>query len=556
MHLVMFETHGNQHYVFASPRLKENIGASYLLTQLEPWVRSASQQKGITLVDVSVSSGKVIVAVDSEDTARTLVGAVTRTALETAPGVDVTGVFIPMTSAHVMKEDLEKVHAESASYALTRPPASARFCSMSFLEPGRDTLVPAVPSQASDASREVYSLPSAVARAEASTAREHLISLASSHPKLMDRSEQLLPNLDALEKALDSLSKVAIIHLDGNGVGAMVRSLADRLTLIPSTVFQEQIKCDAADPDALRLTLLALNKSLDDVMKGAFGDAWAAVADLAAREGVDVVPVVPVILGGDDATVITDGAFALPFAEAFLEAFEERTDADPVISSLSDDGKMTAGAGVAVVRHNFPFHLAYDLAERLASWAKATGKRMDEPCSTLSYHILYDSTVLHPEELIASYAPFACEAETAQGVPAMTARPYRVLPGKEPTLPLSPPSANESWNAMRLRAAWFAGVCSAPGALAPMRFPKSRAARIRKILSDAAHLSGREQRAHLAQASSEWNTAQSQRDLRVLADAIGSERLMLDLIDLAELLPRTYLAKSVRLAASASEELS
>ena len=63
MYLVMFETHGNQRYVFASPRLKENIGASYLLTLLEPWVRSTSQHERIPILDVSVSSGKVIVAV-------------------------------------------------------------------------------------------------------------------------------------------------------------------------------------------------------------------------------------------------------------------------------------------------------------------------------------------------------------------------------------------------------------------------------------------------------------------------------------------------------------
>ena len=83
-----------------------------------------------------------------------------------------------------------------------------------------------------------------------------------------------------------------------------------------------------------------------------------------------------------------------------------------------------------------------------------------------------------------------------------------------------------------------------------MRFPKSRAARIRKILSDAVHLSGREQRSHLAKARNEWDDARSQRDLKLLVDAIGSERLMFDLIDLVEILPRTYLA------ASAPEELS
>lgn len=556
MHLVMFETHGNQRYIFSSPRLKENIGASHLLTQLGRWVHDASEKEGIALTDVSISSGKVIVAVDSEAAARGLISATTRMVLKSAPGVDTTGVFIPMSSRYVTRADLEKIHAESASHALTRPPSSARFCSLPFLEPGRDSLLPAVPPR--KRSEEVYSLPSTIARFQAREAREYLLALASGHPGLEDQAEHLLANPDALERDPDSWSKIAVIHLDGNGVGMMVRGLSDRLASIPSAVFEKRIQCDASNPDALRLALLALNKSLDSLMKGAFCDAWALVSDLALQEGFGVVPVVPVILGGDDATVITDGAFALPFVEAFLRAFEKRSAEDPLIRALADNDMLTAGAGVAVVRRNFPFHIAYELAERLASAAKSVGKSTTVPCSALSYHILYDSTVLDPEELIGSYAPFACEQGAAQALPAMTARPYRVLPREQLTLPLSPPTANESWDAMRLRAAWFAGVCTAPGGKRINRFPKTRAARIRKILSDAVLLSGDEQNEELARARTEWEVARNQRDLTRLVDALGSERLMLDLIDLSELLPRTYLENADQLTApvSAAEGLS
>lgn len=558
MHLVMFETHGNQRYIFSSPRLKENIGASHLLTQLGRWVHDASEKEGIALIDVSISSGKVIVAVDSETAARGLISATTRIVLESAPGVDATGVFIPMSSGYVTRADLEKIHAESASHALTRPPSSARFCSLPFLEPGRDSLLPAVPPQGFDISEDVYSLPSTTARIQAREAREHLLDLASGHPELKDHAEHLLANPDALERDPDSSSKIAVIHLDGNGVGMMVRGLSDRLTSIPSAVFEKRIHCDASSPDALRLALLALNKSLDSVMKGAFCDAWAVVSDLAIQEDFGVIPVVPVILGGDDATVITDGAFALPFAEAFLRAFERRSADDPLICALADNDMLTAGAGVAVVRRNFPFHIAYELAERLASTAKTAGKSTAVSCSTLSYHVLYDSTLLDPEELLASYAPFACERDSAQTLPAMTARPYRVLPRGHLTLPLPQPTANESWDAMRLRTAWFAGVCTAPGETKTKRFPKARAARIRKILSDATLLSGDEQNEELARARIEWEVARNQRDLTKLVDALGSERLMLDLIDLSELLPRTYLENADQLTApvSAAEGLS
>ena len=75
---------------------------------------------------------------------------------------------------------------------------------------------------------------------------------------------------------------------------------------------------------------------------------------------------------------------------------------------------MTAAAGVAIVPRKFPFHIAYDLAERLIKSAKALGKVKGEECSTLNFHVLFDSTVLDPDELLRSYESF-------------TRRPFKVM---------------------------------------------------------------------------------------------------------------------------------
>ena len=45
--LTMLETSGNQRYVFSSPRQKENIGGSYLLTMLAPWTAELAEAHGI-----------------------------------------------------------------------------------------------------------------------------------------------------------------------------------------------------------------------------------------------------------------------------------------------------------------------------------------------------------------------------------------------------------------------------------------------------------------------------------------------------------------------------
>ena len=125
MQLVMLETNGNQHYIFSSPRLRDNIGASSLLTHLEQWTEEALASTGAAGAWrasrglpagpgadksqwVSRSSGKVIVMVDEPQRARDLIGEVTRRALAQAPGLDVSGVFIEIPGAR----GADGVHAQ------------------------------------------------------------------------------------------------------------------------------------------------------------------------------------------------------------------------------------------------------------------------------------------------------------------------------------------------------------------------------------------------------------------------------------------------------------
>ena len=337
-------------------------------------------------------------------------------------------------------------------------------------------------------------------------------------------------------EAASALSKVAVIHIDGNGVGAVMRRLGETMDHIDEADFSRAVGCSRGDADALRRFVLTVNDRLDRAVTEAFAKAWADVAKWAEADAgptgqkFTVVPVVPVILGGDDVTVFTSGDYALPFAAAYLERYERATESDVLLRHLGREegtGPMTAAAGVAVVRRDFPFHVAYDLAERLVDEAKKVGKAQQPVRSTLTYHALFDSSVLDPEKILQAYSSF-------------TTRPFLLRRDGAPAS--DPPGRYEPWPDTCGRVRQFKGLTSEDPGTGETRFPKTRAARIRKLLSDAAQarLVDQELSDRLAnKAEQEWNDARAALPDEVLK-GLGT-RALFDLMELSDLLPDSYL---------------
>lgn len=657
MHLVMLETNGNQRFVFTSPRQRENIGASYLLTMLAPWTLAAAQDLGIDATPVSVSSGKIILTVPDEPSARRLIGAVTRQVLALAPGMDVSGVFKEITS--LTEDELRDIHVVANRYNLARPPAEARFAQIPYLVRADDSSLPAAPASrilgGMPPEERAYSLPSQVKRACSLKARNRLVAQARESTSFRHDDEfieRLAKSLKALEDAFDpdpltqgagdapgedaattrpaiDLSKIAVIHIDGNGVGAIMRDIKASMDSIPAddldTVLSPPLPrptgtggavppggpdAPPSEPERLRRFLLAVNERLDYVVRESFFRAWREIAQWWAleqegrpgREDVQeggplltgVIPVVPILLGGDDLTVLTEGRYALPFMASYLTAYEKLTSQDTILRHLSPRSRrdgvptpMTAAAGAAVVPRPFPFHLAYTLAERLVAEAKKVGKAERQECSTLTYHALFDSTVADAGELLKGYEAFTARPYRLDATVAGTSAPdagddhataLPPHPGPQaPSGPASPdalpePAASRSvepdlrgtsWAHMCDLSRRFRGLgaytgdgpapADAPGAgpdAGTTSFPKTRAARIRKLLSDRAAAPDRQEEL-TGRIADEW--ADARRVLgEDLVDTIGDPRYVFDLIELTDLLPASYLtgADSARPAAA------
>lgn len=596
-YLVMLQTNSNQPFIFSSPRLREQIGASFEITLLSHWVKK--EAKEILDTDdlppyfwVSNSSGKVIVrftghADEPKAKAKDLIRRVTLRALTEAPGLDVTGVFIEASSNTVDADDLQELDRVFLEYSLNRRPAAARFPQFPFLERADESALPAVAPLTKSDTKKIYATAHAVGVKESYEGRVKLKkqekqeddedpqstdlldfnsilytateedakpdyklslparfkrawALPARFKQLDDVAGQLKTSMADLyrdptrleaafqeavvieqETVLEGeapedpqtiqettppiLSSIGVVHVDGNGVGAIMRDLGEAFKETDNTLDKlaeapyprEPNPCgkkpprvcpNNKKPPRFQWFIMEVNYRLDGVVKAAVAAAWKDIEDYA--HGRKAPPVVPVLVGGDDLTVYVEGKFAIPFAEAYIRHYEELTEKDELLKQLAvvagakKPGPLTASAGVAIVGRNFPFHIAYDLAEELVSRGKKLGKKKDTvPCSTINFHVLRDATVLDPDDTLDEYKgrsqrPFliGCYAPDRIGDATTTSSE------EAPTTTSQPLS---SWARLLQAVAAFDGKKpDDPTQTTGDPFPRARANRIVKLLAD------------------------------------------------------------------------
>lgn len=575
-YLVMLQTNSNQPFIFSSPRLREQIGASFEITLLSHWVEEEAKEL-LSLKElprsfwVSDSSGKVIVRFrdtdgDPKELAKRLIREVTLRALTDAPGLDVTGVFVKASSSMVDPDDLQELDRVFLEYSLNRRPAAARFPQFPFLDRGSESALPASPKLSEDDCREMrryaretlnvplladedtnfspptqtdqdaqetLSFPSRVKRAWSRSARRlqlqdvvsrwypedqsswsKRIEDLSEDPFQLEEAFQDIPQLDDTSDTLAALSTVGVIHIDGNGVGAIMRDLSgafkktnDTLDVLAQAPYPSKhnpcgkkpphfrpyrkvpprFRSYSRKPPRFQWFVMEVNYRLDGVVKQAVAKAWEKVTEIAREEKLPGPPVVPVLVGGDDVTVYTDGRYAIPFAEAYIRHYEELTEKDELLKQLAvvagaeTPGPLTASAGVAIVGRNFPFHIAYDLAEGLVSRGKKLGKKKREvPCSTIDFHVLRDATVLDPDDTLDEY-----KDRTQRPFLIGHYAPQRIGDATTTSSTAGSPQTQDQWTQILRAVAAFDGKKpDDPTQTTGDPFPRARANRIVKLLAD------------------------------------------------------------------------
>ncbi|OBX79169.1 Cas10/Cmr2 second palm domain-containing protein [Moraxella atlantae] len=160
---------------------------------------------------------------------------------------------------------------------------------------------------------------------------------------------------------------VGLIHADGNGLGEILRLLNDACKEANDTTYETLYKTfsQGITTATIEATKVATKSQLVEY-----------------RNENNVIPARPLVLGGDDLSVIVRADLAIDFTNAFLKAFKESSKTQMAIlkkafeeNNLSENAKklpnyLTACAGIVFMKASQPFYRAYGLAEDLCKQAK------------------------------------------------------------------------------------------------------------------------------------------------------------------------------------------
>lgn len=381
---------GIQSFIFETNKLREIVGASEIVDNLSG--NFFKEKFKLNSPDfIMHAAGNIKLVLEDRDLLAEIVRAWPKIVQEKAPGLTLSQAVVTLdgdlTQDHIMRLE-EKLKTQRNKGGGLRPLAA-----MAMVR-SRRTGHPAVDW------KDEQSAPRDLAvRAKQEVGKgEALHSLMEkSFPSDITKSIKSLPMDVSDITGKGETGWLAVIHADGNGLGKVIQSMAGQMAGQPSEmrrVFKEF--SGALDQATINAARASVKEIILPEVKGEGDDSEHTVK----------LPFRPVLLGGDDLTVIIRADLALDFTRSFLNHFENET-AERMAELSKQYGLailekgLTSCAGIAFMKESYPFHYAADLAEELSAYAKKVSREVKagRMPSSLAFHKIQDSFVDSYEDI-------------------------------------------------------------------------------------------------------------------------------------------------------------
>lgn len=387
---VLLDTVSIQKYIFQSNKLKENLGASFLVEEIykkylqksitkvlgnnfdfESWTKTPNKVQ--PKFDIGyIGGGNTILLFEDEHKAEEFIKEWTKLLIVNAPGIT--------TAVALKKIDLNNKFSENKNdlFKLLGENKSKYIPQTNLLRHG-------ITAECNRSGLSIDTWNKIVYSYISSSTNAKIESSILAKNEIHDVYKNELKNKYCFSEDIEKLgqiegedSHIAIVHIDGNNIGERFKkmnSLEDIRNL--------SLSVDKATKDAFKDLIEHVVKNYNEIMEClGFNDASLDEKHKFPRDdesGKKILPIRPIILGGDDITFVSDGKLGIYFAKLFIEFFEKK--------NVSDRKNLTACAGVSIIKTKYPFYRGYRLAEELCGNAKKVRKNNNDVSSLLDFHI-------------------------------------------------------------------------------------------------------------------------------------------------------------------------
>jgi hypothetical protein len=352
---------GIQSFIFQTNKLQEIVGASEIVEQIcTEWFFDVSNKTKDDPNLILAAAGNIKFFFEIKEDCEIVVKSFPKHVMENAPGITISQAVVEVSGENYAYEDIKKLE-EQLKTQRSKPFVPLEQGYM-ILERARRTggVVAQIDltkysSDIQDKLKKLTLPDEGTIRKVANQDNAALFKKLSGIELKDNEAKKKLPlNISDMTKS-GSNSWIAVIHADGNGLGKILQKYGE--TIIKSNKFRKFSQAiQAATENACQI-------AFNEVIKNKFEDGKK-------------YPLRPLIIGGDDVTIIIRADLALDFTNQFLKAFE--TESKNYFEKLEipelQDG-LSACAGICYVKDSYPLHYALQLSEALCKDAKKEVKK-------------------------------------------------------------------------------------------------------------------------------------------------------------------------------------
>lgn len=372
-----------QPFIFETGKLKEIIGASEMVEQI--CTTRFEQAAGEIYKESSRivgAAGKITYLFDSRDECERVVYDFHKKIMEEIPGINLVQAVVKVDE-HLTEDHFKQL--EERLDIQKNKVVSQHGIGLMISERSRRTGGPATKVEQLGDEPEYLDRKQVVKRKYGENAKGSLFEKIIGENNIYDPKQYPLEIGQLL--ADGERGWIAIVHADGNSLGKTIQKITKQV--------------GANNPGHLQEMLKAFSKSLEDATRKAAAGAFEKIVKPVVDEEQKYIPLRPVLLGGDDLTLIIRGELAIDFTEEFLKGFALHTKNcfAPLVEKfdLADELKegLSACAGIAYIKPNYPFHYGVSLSDSLCSYAKKAAKGIngEQIPSCVAFHRVQSSFV-------------------------------------------------------------------------------------------------------------------------------------------------------------------